>query len=145
MSNYPFIKHEWISVCPCTMDVHSSIFKSVDFSAWIFPWILHGHFNPEIRVTAGKSLWFSGIHDSIKEAVVCDCVQVLILVRQNFNAKATFFTRGFLEQNCVILREAWLSELKTVFRTLEVSWKVSSSMCHGRHFVACCQPGWQPG
>jgi len=29
--------------CSCTMDVHSSIFKSMDFSAWMLPRILHRH------------------------------------------------------------------------------------------------------
>jgi len=51
MPNYPFIKrkHHGISVCPChvhacTVDVHFSILKWMDFPAWILPWILNGHF-----------------------------------------------------------------------------------------------------
>jgi len=51
--NNPFIKKPLIHIrvlmpCPCTMDVHSIIFKWMDSSAWILPWILHGQLTRDI-------------------------------------------------------------------------------------------------
>jgi len=48
MPNYPFIENIQMEIhlsmlYSRTTDVHSIIFKWMDFSAWILPWTLHGY------------------------------------------------------------------------------------------------------